>query len=189
MPLPVVPLALGGSALGIGAGLLGIKALYDYENKPERRPQFDPEIDFFNRPHLGPGRPELGPGIELLNAHLEDLRQERQQRIRSELSTALGPDWVDKVAQARASDRYQNWLRNSQGFELGGNTYRWVEEGSDEYNKNNLIKGKSNRDIARMYAQSMEKDPSEALQGSWENLLNERQRLRQGKRYIPVRVP
>lgn len=175
MPLPVVPLALGGSALGIGAGLFGIKALYDHENKPESRPQ-------------------LGPGINLLNAHLEDLRQqaiEKQQRIRGEISGSedlfLAPDWVDKVAQARASDKYQNWLRNSQVFELGGDTYRWVEEGSDEYNKNNLIRNKSNRDIARMYAQSMGED-SGMLQGSWENLLNERQRLRQGKRYIPVRV-
>lgn len=180
MPLPVVPLVLGGSALGIGAGLFGIKALYDHENKPE------------SRDYLGPGRPQLGPAIDLLNAHLEDLRLQRQQRIRGEISGSkdlfLAPDWVDKVAQARASDKYQNWLRNSQVFELGGDTYRWVEEGSDEYNRNNVVRGKSNRDIARMYAQSIGED-SGMLQGSWENLLNERQRLRQGKRYIPVRLP
>lgn len=168
MPLPVVPLVLGGSALGIGAGLFGIKTLYDYENKPESRPQ-------------------LGPGIELLNAHLEDIRQQRQQRIRAELSGDLGltPEWADRVAVARADDKYQNWLKQSQGFELGDKVFKWVEADTPEGQRYDIANSSSD-DIANRMSRMYTKDPGQ-YQGSYENLINEKQRLT-GKRYIPVRV-
>ena len=178
MPLPIPLWMLAAGALGTGVGL-GIQNSLNNESELKNK------------------------GNELLNAHLEDI-QERQKRIEGEifympkdpLTELLSkiprvsirePNWVEKVAEARASDKYQNWLRNSQDFELGGNTYRWVEEGSDEYNKNRFVRGRSNKDIARMYAQANTKDPGQ-YQGSWENLLNERRRLT-GKRYVPIALP
>lgn len=170
MPLPAgIPLwMLGAGALGAGTAFGVGSALGNKEN--ERRAN------------------EFGPGLDLLNAHLDKI-QERQQRIRGELSGDLGltPEWADRVAVARADDKYQNWLKQSQGFELGGQNYKWVEAGADDYSNNEYVRGKSNKDIARMYAQANTKDPGQ-YQGSYENLINEKQRLT-GKRYVPIALP
>lgn len=169
MPLPLgVPLwMLGAGALGAGAAFGVGSVLGDKEN--ERR------------------KNEFGPGLDLLNAHLQDI-QERQQRIRGELSGDLGltPEWADRVAVARADDKYQNWLKQSQGFELGGQKYRWVAEDSPEFDSDPYAKFRTNQQYAEMEARRNTKDPGQ-YQGSYENLINEKQRLT-GKRYIPVRV-
>lgn len=111
----------------------------------------------------------------------------RQQAIRAELSGDLGltPEWADRVAVARADDKYQNWLKQSQEFELGSKKFRWVEVDTPEgqrYDIANISSSNIAKQMSRMYT----KDPGQ-YQGSYENLINEKQRLT-GKRYIPVRV-
>lgn len=97
------------------------------------------------------------------------------------------PAWVERVAKARAREDYQNWLKQSQGFELGGKKYKWVEADSPEGQRLQDIANKSSDEIADRMAKLYTTDAAQ-YRGSYLNLLNEKQRLT-GKRYLPVRLP
>lgn len=98
------------------------------------------------------------------------------------------PQWLKSVARTRSSSDYQNWLLNSNEFELGGAKYKWMEEDSPAIMQSNVngLRGKSNSDIAAHYAKTNHRDNGQ-YQGSYLNFINEKQRLT-GKRYIPVRI-
>lgn len=112
---------------------------------------------------------------------------EQQQKIRAQLSgeSTVTPQWADDVAITRATSKYQNYVKNNPTFQLGGKTYRWEEADNPQY-AGHWRKGNSNSGIAEEMAINNHSNPKD-YQGSYLNLINERERLT-GKRYIPVRI-
>lgn len=112
------------------------------------------------------------------------------ERALKEMSTSgfggQEPAWLKNVARARSTSDYQNWLKQSQGFELGGQKYKWVEADSPEGQRVDIVRNSSD-EIADKMSRLYTTNP-EQYKGSYLNLLNEKQRLT-GKRYIPVRLP
>ena len=164
----------------IGAGLSSVAAGLGYGLAEGKR-------NTVSNPYSVPNNPQpTTPAIDLLNDHV----QREQQRIRADISGDLGltPEWVDRVAVNRADDSYKKWLMNSNEFELHGAKYKWMEENSPAIMQSNVngLRGKSNSDIAALYAKRNHRDGVQ-YQGSYQNLINEKQRLT-GKRYIPVRI-
>ena len=109
----------------------------------------------------------LNQFLGLSQSNNENPEFDRWQRIKSELyqspavSDGVGmggdtPEWVDKVAAVRASDKYQNWLKTSQEFDLGGKRFKWVEADSP-YGQRHDIANNSPEDIAKQCQKCIQK--------------------------------
>ena len=159
----------------IGAGLSSVAAGLGYGLAEGKR-------NTVSNPYNVPNNPQpTTPAIDLLNDHV----QREQQRIRADISSDLGLEWADRVAMSRADDSYKKWLMNSNQFELGGKKFKWVEADTPDGQKYDIANN-SPEMIANTMSKMYTKDPGQ-YQGSYKNLINEKQRLT-GKRYIPVRI-
>ena len=86
------------------------------------------------------------------------------------------PVWINKVADARSSNDYNNWLKNNPTFKLGGRQYRWEES-------NQPI---SSQRIAQDIVDQAHRRDNQYV-GSYASLINQKRQLT-GKNYIPVRI-
>jgi hypothetical protein len=163
----------------IGTGLASVAAGLGYGLAEGKK-------NTVSNPYNAPDNPQ--PRITPMDLLDDHIRLE-QERIKADISRGLTPpqpEWVDRVAKNRADDKYQQWLKNSDEFVLGGKRYKWVgEDKMDLLTKGN--KFDEIRDvIANQYARENHRDGGQ-YQGSYRNLINDKYKLT-GKRYIPVRV-
>ena len=163
----------------IGTGLASVAAGLGYGLAEGKKNTVSNPYNVTDNP-----QPKITP-MDLLDDHI----QREQERIKADISRGLTPpqpEWVDRVARNRADDKYQQWLKNSDEFVLGGKRYKWVgEDKMDLLTKGN--KFDEIRDvIANQYARENHRDGGQ-YQGSYRNLINDKYKLT-GKRYIPVRI-